>query len=60
MRVPPKNQGRSLLSGCFTPEDLLQMLAREQLDHTALIVERSRVGHFYRFELSAGKLSTPQ
>ena len=36
------------------------MLAREQLDHTALIVERSRVGHFYSFELSAGKLSTPQ
>jgi hypothetical protein len=48
----------SLPSGRFTPEDLLQILAREQLDQTALIVARSRVGHLYKFEPSAAKLNT--
>ena len=48
-------KGPFLLSARFTLEDLLQTLAREQLDRTALIVARSRVGHFYKFELPAGK-----
>ncbi len=42
-------------------EDLLQILAREQLDQTALIVARSRVGHLYKSKLSARELSrTPE